>query len=254
MKHEKIRSWWQRLKTTGKSGIIISFISVLILELFEESIEEMIAYGISVVITKAISVVFVVTLTQTIKVAIKKIIKLITYKKGADKMDKIKYFFKKLGDWFRTNPITIGASVTNLASSSGVGAALYAILNHFNVALPDWATYLIVAVVSVLVACLTEWGIIKQGWEKPEQKEARLKAKAEAKAEAEEAKRIEAEAKAKLEAEATEAKRVEAEAKAKLEAEEKARADAEKERRARLAQDEHDRRVAAKIAELRNRK
>lgn len=254
MKHEKLKSWWQRLKTTGKSGIIISFISVLILELFEESIEEMIAYGISVVVTKAISVVFVVTLTQTIKIVIKKIIKLITYKKGADKMDKIKYFFKKLGDWFKTNPITIGASAGNIAVSGGAGGFIYVILEHYAATLPDWATYLITAVASVLMACLVEWGVIKQGWEKPEQKEARLKAKAEAKAEAEEAKRIEAEAKAKLEAEATEAKRVEEEAKAKLEAEEKAKADAEKERRDRLAKDEHDRRVAAKIAELRNRK
>ena len=130
----------------------------------------MIAWGISVVVTKAISVVFVVTITQTIKVAIKKIIKLLTYKKGADKMNKIKYFFNKLGEWFKTNPITIGASVGNIVSSSGVGAALYAVLNHFDVALPDWALYLVVAVASVLVACLVEWGVLKEGWETCDQK------------------------------------------------------------------------------------
>ena len=254
MKLERFKSWWHRLKTTGKSGIIISFISVLILELFEESIEEMIAWGISVVVTKAISVVFVVTITQTIKVAIKKFIKLLTYKKGADKMTKIKYFFNKLGEWFRTNPITIGASATNLVSSSGVGAALFAVLNHFDVALPDWATYLIVAVASVLVACLTEWGILKQGWETCDQKDARCKAKAEAKAAAEEAKRVEAEAKAKLEAEAAEAAKIEADAKAKIEEEEKAKADEAKAVAERIAKAEHDRKVAAKIAELRNQK
>lgn len=214
----------------------------------------MIAYGISVVVTKAISVVFVVTLTQTIKVAIKKFIKLITYKKGADKMNKIKYFFNKLGEWFRTNPITIGASVTNLASSSGVGAAIYAIINHYGVALPDWATYLIVAVASVLVACLTEWGILKQGWETCDQKDARCKAKAEAKAAAEEAKRIEAEAKAKLAEEAAEAAKIEADAKAALEAEAKERAEAAKALRERMAKAQHDAKVAAKIEELRNMK
>lgn len=254
MKFDRLKSWWQRLKTTGKSGIIISFISVLILELFEESIEEMIAYGISVVVTKAISVVFVVTLTQTIKVAIKKIIKFITYKKGADKMDKIKYFFNKLGEWFKTNPVTIGASAGNIAVSGGAGGFIYVILEHYAATLPDWATYLITAVASVLMACLVEWGVIKQGWEKPEQKEARLKAKAEAKAEAAEAKRIEAEAKAKLEAEAEEAKKIEAEAKAKIEEEEKAKAVAAKELRDKMAKDEHDRKVAAKMAELRSKK
>lgn len=214
----------------------------------------MIAYGISVVITKAISVVFVVTLTQTIKVAIKKFIKLITYKKGADKMNKIKYFFGKLGQWFRTNPITIGASVGNIVSSSGVGAALYATLNHFDVTLPDWALYLIVALASVLVACLVEWGVLKEGWETCDQKDARCKAKAEAKAAAEEAKRIEAEAKAKLEAEAAEAAKIEADAKAALEAEANERAEAAKRLRDSMAKAEHDRKVAAKIAELRNQK
>lgn len=251
---QKLKSLWQRLKSTGKSSVIISFISVLLLELFEESLEEMIAWGISVVITKAISVVFIVTITQTIKIAVKKTIKVITYKKGADKMNKFKQFFVKLGNWFKTNPITIGASVTNLVSSSGFGATIYAIFTYFNVAIPDWALYLIVAVSSVLVACLAEWGILKEGWETCDEKDARCKAKAEAKALEAEAKRIEAEAKAALEAEAAEAAQIEADAKAVLEAEEKAKADALKAAEEARAKAEHDAKVKAKIAEMRNAK
>ena len=214
----------------------------------------MIAWGISVVVTKALSVVFVLTITQTIKIAIKKIIKLITYKKGADKMDKVKHFFKKLIDWFRANPLTIGASVMNLASSSGVGYATYTAIGVLGWEMPDWALYLIVAVVSVLVACLTEWGIIKEGWETCDEKDARCKARAEEKAAIEETKRIEKEAKAALDAEAAEVARIEADAKAALEAEEKAKADAEKAAADARAEAEHKAKVDAKIAELRNQK
>lgn len=210
----------------------------------------MIAWGISVVITKAISVVFIVTITQSIKIAVKKTIKVITYKKGADKMNKFKQFFVKLGVWFKANPLTIGASVTNLVSSSGFGATIYAIFTYFNVAIPDWAMYLIVAVSSVLVACLAEWGIVKNGWETCEQKEARLKAEAEAK----EAKRIEEEAKKALAAEEAEAAKIEADAKATLEAEEKAKADAEKAAAEARAEAEYKARVQAKIEEMRNAK
>lgn len=247
---QSIRSLWQRLKTTGKSSIIISFISVLILELFEESLEEMIAWGISVVITKAISVVFVVTITQTIKVAIKKFIKFITYKKGADKMNKIKYFFGKLIEWFRTNPITIGASTGNIVASGGVGGFIYVILERYGATLPEWATYLIVAVASVFMACLVEWGIIKQGWETPEAKEARCKAAAEAK----EAKRIEEEAKKALAAQEAEDARLEAEAKKALEAEAKAKADKERADAEARAKAEFEAKVQAKMAEMRNAK
>ena len=210
----------------------------------------MIAWGISVVITKAISVVCIVTITQSIKIVIKKTIKVITYKKGADKMNKFKQFFVKLGEWFKTNPITIGASVTNLVSSSGFGATIYALFTYFNVAIPDWALYLIVAVCSVLVACLAEWGILKEGWETCDAKDARCKANAEAK----EAKRIEEEAKRALAAEEAEAARIEADAKATLEAEEKARADAERAEAEARAEAEYRARVQAKIEEMRNAK
>ena len=169
-------------------------------------------------------------------------------------MDKVKHFFKKLIDWFRANPLTIGASVMNLASSSGVGYGVYTAIGVLGWEMPDWALYLIVAVVSVLVACLTEWGIIREGWETCDEKDARCKALAEAKAVKEETKRIEKEAKAALDAEAAEVARIEADAKAALEAEETAKADALKAAEVARAEAEHKARVDAKIAELRNQK
>jgi hypothetical protein len=70
-----------------------TFLVVLIMELFEEVLEETIAFGVTVLISKAISTLFVVTITQSIKLVIKRIIKSITYKGGNDKMKFIKNIF-----------------------------------------------------------------------------------------------------------------------------------------------------------------
>lgn len=162
-------------------------------------------------------------------------------------MEKLKYFFEKLIKWIKTNPITLSTTALNIAGSSGVGYAVYSIFCDFGVCLPTWALYLIVAVISVLLACLTEWGILKQGWETPEQKQARLAEKAKKKEEALIAKEAEARAKAEAEAEA----KLEAEALAKIE-EEKARNEAIRaEEEARLAQIEHDRRVQEMVDAIR---
>ena len=72
---------------------IWTFILVLILELFEEVLEEAIAVGFVWLIQKTVSVILVVTLTQTAKLLLKRIIKMITYKEGKDKMKILKNMF-----------------------------------------------------------------------------------------------------------------------------------------------------------------
>lgn len=60
------------------------------MELFEEVLEELFATGISWIIGKAISILFVVVITQGTKILIKRIIKIITYREGDDKMKYLK--------------------------------------------------------------------------------------------------------------------------------------------------------------------
>lgn len=83
-------------------GFNKGFLLLLIYELIEEAIEELIAWSISVAIAKAISFLLVVFLTQSTKVGAKALvvvlkpaIKKLTYKRGNDKMDKIKSFVTK---------------------------------------------------------------------------------------------------------------------------------------------------------------
>lgn len=70
------------------------FAVALLLEIFEEILEELFATGVSILIGKAISVLFVVAITQSTKMLIKRFIKIFTYKEGNDKMK----LFKKLGE------------------------------------------------------------------------------------------------------------------------------------------------------------
>lgn len=220
---------------------------VLIIELIEEVLEELIAWGLSWVVTKAISILFAVTITQSIKLIVKRLIKKFTYRNGGDKMDKLKQFICKLGEWFKTNPITLVTSGANLAGSGAVGMGIYIAFNYFGWQLPEWAMYLIIGFATVGLACLTEWGILCKGWETKAEKALRL-ANIAAQAEA---KRIEAEAAKKAAELQAEEERLAAEAKAQLEAEEKAQADKVAAEVQRLAKEEHDKKVAAKVAELR---
>ena len=70
------------------------FAVALLLEIFEEILEELFATGVSILIGKAISVLFVVAITQSTKMLIKRFIKIFTYKEGNDKMK----LFKKIGE------------------------------------------------------------------------------------------------------------------------------------------------------------
>ena len=162
-------------------------------------------------------------------------------------MEKGKNFFMKLIEVLKTNPITLTTSAFGLGASGGVGYAVYSLFCDLNVDLPTWAMHLIVAVISILFACLTEWGILKKGWETPEQKQARLEAEAKQKEED----RIAKEAEAKAKAIADEEARLEAEALAVLEKEKALAAEREAEEQARLAQLEHDRRVQEMVDAIR---
>lgn len=99
---------------------------MLIWELLEEGLETLIAFAISSVcaifVVKALSTLGVVVATQGIKVAIKRFlvpfIKKLTYKKGNDKVEKLKSFL----DWVWANKKSLLGSV--LAVISGVLTAI----------------------------------------------------------------------------------------------------------------------------------
>lgn len=165
-------------------------------------------------------------------------------------MEKLKTFFFKLGEFFKTNPIVSITSVGNLAYSSAFGYVTYLAFAQFGWSVPEWAMYLIIAVASTLQACLIEWGIVCKGLETVEEKAKRLAEKAEAKAKAEEEARLEAEAQAKIDAEAKEEAKLLAEAQARIDAEAQAKAEAEARKQAEQAQKEYEQKVAAKVAEL----
>lgn len=90
-------------KVFAKSGLAV--FSAFIWELLEELIEEFIAFWLTSFIVKTLSTAVVVLATIGIKKllfrAIKPIVKKITYKKGDDKMSKVKQFFAYIGKGFK---------------------------------------------------------------------------------------------------------------------------------------------------------
>lgn len=90
-------------KVFAKSGLL--FVGAYTWELLEELLEELIAFGIASFIVKTMSMVLVVALTIGAKKLIfrivKSIVKKITYKKGDDKMSKVKQFFAYIGKGFK---------------------------------------------------------------------------------------------------------------------------------------------------------
>lgn len=83
----------KKQKSTFWQGWGWTFFIALIMELFEETIEETIAIGIVIIIDKAVSTLLVVGLAQTGKLLIKRLIKTITYKEGNDKVKFLKNYF-----------------------------------------------------------------------------------------------------------------------------------------------------------------
>lgn len=120
---KKKQSLWGKLIASGGWAFLI----LLVGELIEEGLESLIAYAISSAFTffviKALSAIGIVVITQGIKVTIKRFlypyIKTLTYKKGNDKMTKIKKFFS----WLNANKGTIGGialGATTVASGTGL--------------------------------------------------------------------------------------------------------------------------------------
>lgn len=111
---EKCKKLWSKIAT----GSLGAFFTLLLGELLEECIEDAIAWSFTKITFWLISSVTVVVLTQTTKMAIKKVIKMLTYREGDDKMDKL----KKILSFLNANKCTIGGIATGaLTVATGVG-------------------------------------------------------------------------------------------------------------------------------------
>lgn len=211
------------------------FLYGLAIELVEEVLEEFIAFiitgCIAWVVTKAVSTLIVFGLTQGSKIVIKRIVKLITYKEGNDKVSKIKSFFS----WVWANKCTLGGVATGaLFVASGVGAIDVnsfpeLIIGGFNITPVFY--YGVLGILSVVCSFFPE------SFEKFAKRVAEKKAEKEQKAinkkQEKEQKAIEKEAKKEIIAEAKKANQSQAQAekevaKEKAQAEHRAKVEAEK--------------------------
>lgn len=205
MNKEKKQRLFNITKITTKLAsldYIWTFFVLLVAELFEELIEEGIALGFTVLIAKAVSAIFVVTITQTIKVAIKRLIKVITYKEGNDKVKLLKNYWTLV--W--------GNKITGLTAGI-LGGGLVYFQNLYPQFAGVWYYALIAFVVIYNVAIIIGGETLAQILDRFAQaklkkedykkiKEAEAKAKEIAKKVDEEFKKLQAENEAKLRAEA----------------------------------------------------
>lgn len=206
---------WHKLKEVAKLGLPVA-VYTLLLELFEEALEELIAWSVSLVITKVISVVFVITLTQAIKLIIKKTIKLFTYKGGYDKMEKLKEFFQ----WLFANKKSTLATIGNAGFAGIATAGIWSLdgippilVNGFDIA------PIIYTIIVVGLAAVVELGICGKGFEQVKDFFARIAVSKEAKAVAKAEKQAKAEEEKKAKALAKEQAEIDAKAIAELKAE-----------------------------------
>lgn len=198
---------------------------MLIWELLEEGLETFIAFAISSVcaifVVKALSTLGVVVATQGIKVAVKRflvpLIKKITYKKGNDKVEKVKKFFS----WVWSNKKTLLGSllavVSGVLTAIATNADLIMDLPSLTFLGINWTA----VIFGVLVFAGVEVGVIGKGFETIAQYQERtaiLKAEKEQKA-------IEKQAKKEIKAEEKLANQTQAD---KEKAKEKEIADAER--------------------------
>lgn len=105
-------------------------------EIIEELLESLIAYTITSVMllffTKVLSTFLVIGATQTLKRFIYKFVYNLTYKKGSDKMEKLKEIFLKIGKAIKSafkyvvksNPRASLATIANGLASAVVGSAM----------------------------------------------------------------------------------------------------------------------------------
>lgn len=198
---------------------------MLIWELLEEGLETFIAFAISSVcaifVVKALSTLGVVVATQGIKVAVKRflvpLIKKITYKKGNDKVEKV----KKLLSWVWSNKKTLLGSLLAVVSGVLTAIATNADLIMDLPALTFLGINWTAVIFGVLVFAGVEVGVVGKGFETIAQYQERtavLKAEKEQKA-------IEKQAKKEIKAEEKLANQTQAD---KEKAKEKEIADAER--------------------------
>ena len=139
------------------------FAVALLLEMFEEILEELFATGVSILIGKAISVLFVVAITQSTKMLIKRFIKIFTYKEGNDKMK----LFKKIGECAKNIWTFVWGnkySELGVAMALGYGYIGYVVFTKFvmaNVFL-GFAVGLFIAILSIAVINKASWETLKQ--------------------------------------------------------------------------------------------
>jgi hypothetical protein len=134
------------------------FILVVIYELIEEGIEEAIAIGVSAifagvlsfVITAGVSFLAKTVVVKTLITIIKPIVKQFTYKKGADKMEKIKTFFKTMGTNMKNNPVTILTVFIEALLCSAGGVGLDYIVKALNWLDAPW-NYVVAAAATIVI-------------------------------------------------------------------------------------------------------
>lgn len=181
----------QKRKQTLLS-LVKGFSLLLVYEIIEELLEEAIAWTITTVIAKALSFLLVVFLTQTVKVTaksalkgltlvIKPLVKKYTYRQGNDKIEKLRRLVGKMKEliakfiaFLKRNPITNTSTITNVISSLGLGTTVGGALYVGNVAVPNWAMYVIGAIVSVIFFIVTQIGVKSEGLENQQQYDERI--------------------------------------------------------------------------------
>ena len=198
---------------------------MLIWELLEEGLETFIAFAISslcaIFVVKALSTLGVVFATHGIKVVVKRflvpLIKKITYKKGNDKVEKVKKFFS----WVWSNKKTLLGSLLAVVSGVMTGIAINADFIQLFPALTFLGVNWTAVIIGLLAFAGIELGVLGKGFETVDQYEKRtaiLKAEKEQKA-------IEKQAKKEIKAEEKLANQTQAD---KEKAKEKEIADAER--------------------------
>lgn len=194
-------------------GYVKSIVLMLTYGIIEELLEEAIAWGITALAAKALSIVVIITLTGVIKVSaknsmkglivlLKPVVKKFTYEQGNDKTTKlvsffrrifrmdnkenkkvdVKGFFVKLFAYLKRNVKTNTATISNIISSLGAGALTTGGFIVGGVQIPQWSTYVIGAIVTVIMFVLTQLGVNGKGLETQEQYDKRKENEAAAKA------------------------------------------------------------------------
>lgn len=237
--------------SSALKGFFKGFGILFLYECLEELLEEFIAFGIATIATKTLSFIILLIGTQLSKatlkgiaLVLKQVIKKITYKAGADKMDKLKAFATKFVAVVRANKVSIAETVVNGGAWGGLA---FLVTLAEDVAI-NVCGFNITPLFSIIGFILVEFGF---QWESVETFLSRISPKLAKKLETKketEAKKAEALAikeKEKLIAQMKAEKKAEIEA---MNAEKKAQEKAKAEEEARLAKEKEEKELAEWLA------